>query len=195
MKNLQVRVKTDLTVEPVSSTEAKLFCKVTGSTEDTLFTILIKTARQALEEYTQSSFAEKTIYATWVTMPEDYLFELPYGPVISVDKVYWIDEEGTEEQAVLNSDYWVYGDQDAIVKLSQYWTSGLKSTSTVRIEYTAGYGHTNTEVLPAPLKLAIMKVIATQYEMREDLAEGSITSELDNSHKKLAAPYRKKLWF
>jgi uncharacterized phiE125 gp8 family phage protein len=193
MKNLQVRIKTDLTTEPVTSTEAKLFCKVTGTAEDDLFTILIKSARQALEEYTQSSFGEKTIYATWVTMPEDYLFELPYGPIISVNKVYWIDEEGTEEEATLNSDYWVYGDQDAVVKLSTYWTAGLKATSTVRIEYTAGYGNAGTETLPSPLKQAILKQIATDYDMREDL--GTSLTVLDNNSKKLASPYRKKLWF
>lgn len=192
MKNLQVRIHTDLTTEPVSPTEAKLFCKVTGTAEDTLFTILIKSARQALEEYTQSSFGEKTIHATWVTVPDDNLFELPYGPIISVDNVYWIDEEGTEEAAVLNTDYWVYGNQDAIVKLGKMWSSGLKSSNTVRIEYTAGYGHANTETLPEPLKLAILKSISTQYEMREDL--GSAYT-LDNSSKSQAAPYRKKLWF
>lgn len=193
MKNLQVRIKTDLTTEPVTATEAKLFCKVTGTTEDDLFTILIKSSRQALEEYTQSSFAEKTIHATWVTMPEDYLFELPYGPIISVDHVYWVDEEGTEEEAVLNDDYTVFGDQDAIVKVSTMWTSGLKNTNTVRIEYTAGYGHTNTETLPAALKMAILKQIVTDYELREDIAVGSAI--LTNNSKSLAAPYRKKLWF
>jgi hypothetical protein len=63
----------------------------------------------------------------------------------------------------------------------------------VRIEYTAGYGHTNTETLPAGLKQAILKQIATDYDMREDL--GTSLSVLDNYSKKLASPYRKKLWF
>jgi len=193
MKNLQVRIKTDSTTEPVTPTEAKLFCKVTGTAEDTLFTILIKSSRQALEEYTQSTFVEKTINATGLVMPEDYLFVLPYGPIISVDKVYWIDEEGTEEEATLNSDYWVYGDQDAVVKLTTYWSTGLKATSTVRIEYTAGYGNTNTETLPEGLKLAVLKQIATDYDMREDLGTG--LTILDNHSKRLAAPYRKKIWF
>jgi uncharacterized phiE125 gp8 family phage protein len=192
MKNLQVRIKTDSTVEPVTTAEAKLACKVTGTADDTLITILIKAARQAIEKYTSSSFAEKTIYATWVVMPEDKLLELPYGPIISVDKVYLIDEEGTEEELTLNSDYWVYGDQDAIVKISTYWVTSLdNNTSTVRVEYTAGYGNAATETLPEPLKLAILKVIAKWYEHRGDGTDGV----LDNEDKKCAAPYRKKLWF
>lgn len=194
MKNLQVRVKTDIVTEPVSAAEAKLFCKVTGDAENDLFTILIKSARQTLEEYVQSSFAEKTLHATWVTMPDDKIFELPYGPIISVDAVYWIDEEGTEEAATLNTDYWVYGDQDAIVKLTTYWSSGLKNVDTVRIEYKAGYGNTATETLPFPLKQAILKQIVTDYEMRENIVPGGF-SVLNNEAKALAAPYRKKVWF
>lgn len=193
MKNLQVRTYTDIVTEPVSLTEAKNFCKVTGSNDDTLIGILITAARQALEKYTQSTFAEKKLHATWVEMPDDHILELPYGPVISVDAVYWIDEEGTEEEATLNDDYWVYGDQDAVIKMTTYWTTGLKRTSSVRVEYTAGYGHTSTETLPAALKLAVLKQIATDYDMRENIGEGGMT--LDNASKILASPYRKKLWF
>jgi len=194
MKNLQVRVKTDLAIEPVSSTEAKLFCKVTGSTEDTLFVILIKSAREALEKFTSSSFGEKTLHATWMQMPADQLLEIPYGPVISIDAVYRIDEEGTETALVLNTDYWVYGDQDAVVKVSTLWLSGLKSTASLRVEYTAGYGHANTETLPSALKQAILKQIVTDYEMREDIStEGGTV--LSNGSKTLASSYRKKTWF
>ena len=194
MKNLQVRIKTDLVTEPVTTAEAKLFCKVTGTAEDTLFTILISAARKALEKYTSSSFAEKTLHATWVTVPEDNLLELPYGPTITVSKVYWIDDEGTETEATLNSDYWVYGDQDAIVKVSKFWSGGTLVSNSVRVEYTAGYGHANTETLPTDLKLAILKQIATDYELREDISlAGAVV--LSNASKGLANPYRKKLWW
>ena len=183
-----------MTSEPVSSAEAKLWCKVTGTTEDTLFTILIGAARRALEKYTSSSFGEKTIHVTWVEKPEDNILELPYGPIISVDKVYLIDEEGTETLQVLNDDYYVTGDQDAIIQISQMWSTGIVATESVRVEYTAGYGHTNTETLPADLKLAILKQVATDYEFRENMSTES-NSVLSNSAKSLAAPYRKSLWF
>jgi uncharacterized phiE125 gp8 family phage protein len=192
MKNLQVRVKTDITSEPVSASEAKLFTKVTGTAEDTMFTILISSARQALEKYTASSFAEKTLHATWVKMPDDNELELPYGPVIAVSKVYKIDDEGTETELVLNTDYHIYGDQDAIVKVESFWSSGIALDYSVRVEYTAGYGHTNTETLPSPLKQAILKQIATDYEFREDVGPETV---LCNQTKKLAAPYRKHVWF
>lgn len=194
MKNFQVRIKTDLTEEPVSVAEAKLFCRVSGTEEDELFATLITSARQSLEKYTSCSFASKTIHATWVESTADDTYELPYGPIISVDKVYRIDYEGTEEEMTLNSDYYVFGDQDVIVKVSRYWSSGMITTSSVRIEYTAGYGNTATEILPDAIKLAILKQVATDYEYRENIAPGG-TMPLDNEAKRLVAPYRKKLWF
>jgi uncharacterized phiE125 gp8 family phage protein len=192
MKNLQVRVKTDLSTEPVTSAEAKLFAKIPGTTEDSLVTIFISAARQALEKYTASSFAEKTLHATWIKLPDDNELELPYGPVIAVSKVYKIDEEGTETELTLNTDYHIYGDQDIIVKIESFWSTGIQLDYSIRVEYTAGYGHANTETLPAPLKEAIMKQVATDYEFREDVGPETI---LCNESKKRAAPYRKHVWF
>ena len=193
MRNLQTRVITDIVTEPVSVAEAKLYCKVQDMADDALFPVLITSARRMLEKYTMTSFAEKTLHATWVETPKDNVIELPYGPIISVDKIYRIDEEGTEEELVLNSDYYVMGDQDAIIKITSYWSSGKVHVNSIRAEYKAGYGNTATEVLPAELKLAILKQVATDYELRENIVQG-ITTVLSNESKVLAAPYRKKLW-
>lgn len=193
MKNLQTRIVTDLTTEPVTATEAKLYCKVQDTADDALFTILIKSARRMLEKYTSCSFGSKTIHATWVETPDDSLLELPYGPIISVDHVYRIDEEGNEEALTLNSDYYVIGDQDVILKITKYWSSGAVHENSIRVEYKAGYGDTSTEALPEDLKLAILKQVATDYELRENIAPGGMTV-LSNEAKTLAAPYRKKLW-
>lgn len=193
MRNLQTRVITDIVTEPVSVAEAKLYCKVQDMADDALFPVLITSARRMLEKYTMTSFAEKTLHATWVETPKDNVIELPYGPIISVDKIYRIDEEGTEEELVLNSDYYVMGDQDAIIKITSYWSSGKVYVNSIRAEYKAGYGNTATEVLPAELKLAILKQVATDYELRENIVQG-ITTVLSNESKVLAAPYRKKLW-
>jgi uncharacterized phiE125 gp8 family phage protein len=192
--NLQVRIKTDLTTEPVTTAEAKNFCKIVGTADDTLIAKLITAARKSLEKYTSCSFGKKTIHATWIKRPDDNILELPYGPIISVDKVYLINKEGTEEEQTLNSDYYVAGDQDATVQISQMWSSGVKVSSSVRVEYTAGYGDTLTEPLPEDLWEAILKQVVTDYSFRENMSEVSV-SILGNESKKLAAPYRKVVWF
>lgn len=193
MRNLQTRIITDIVIEPVSVAEAKLYCKVQDTADDTLFSTLITSARRMLEKYTSCSFAEKTIHATWVEVPKQNYVELPYGPIIAIDKIYRIDHEGTEEELTLNSDYFVMGDQDAIIKITSYWSSGMVYVNSIRVEYKAGYGNAATEDLPEELKLAILKQVATDYELRENIVAG-VTTVLSNESKVLAGPYRKKLW-
>ena len=189
MKNLQIRVTTDITTEPVTVAEAKNYCKVTGSQDDSLITLLITSARKALEKYTQSTFAHKHISATWVVMPEDWVIELPYGPHSAVSKVYRIDDQGTETELTVNTDYTLYGDQDFILMVSQYWSTGYIAQS-VRVEYTAGYGETATEPLPDELKECILMYVNKSYTYRGDGGE-----VMDNEIKRKANPYRKKVWF
>jgi uncharacterized phiE125 gp8 family phage protein len=181
-------------MEPVSVEEAKLFCHVTGTAEDMLFDALISSARESLEKYTSSTFAKKTIYATWIEIPDDWILELPYGPVISVDKVYSIDDEGTEVLQTINSDYYVYGDTDAVVKVSQFWSTGERVHRSIRVEYSAGYEDATTGALPENLRLAVLKQIATEYKFRDNISEIGVVL-LSNESKVLAAPYRKTVWF
>ena len=194
MKNLQVRTYSDLATEPVTLAEAKLFLKVTGTEEDSLITDLITSARRMLEKYTSSSFGTKTLHATWVEPTADDLYELPYGPHRSVDHVYRIDAEGTETAQTVNVDYWIRGDQDFYITIGKKWSTGYPvSTDSLRVEYTAGYGGTTTEALPDELKVAILKQVATDYELRENISLSGGTV-LSNESKTLANPYRRKLW-
>ena len=192
--NLQVRIVTDMTAEPVELSEVKNFCKVTGTQDDALITLLITSARKALEKYTSSSFGEKTIHAYWQQIPGDWIVELPYGPIISVDAIYKIDEQGTEEALTLNTDYYVIGDQDFKIKLEQFWSTGYTVSRSLRVEYTAGYGNSATEPLPDELRMAIMKQVSTDYNFRDNIQDAGSTA-LANNAKSLAAPYRKKVWF
>jgi uncharacterized phiE125 gp8 family phage protein len=194
MRNLQVRIKTDITTDPVSLEEAKNYCKVTGSQDDALIELLLNSAREGLEKYTASTFAQKTIYATWIEIPDDWCLDLPYGPIISVDRVYSIDEEKIEVLQTLNKDYYVYGDTEAIVKVSQFWSTGERVRRSIRVEYKAGYGDTLTEALPERLREAILKEVATQYKFRDNLSEVGVVV-LGNESKALAFPYRRQLWF
>ena len=192
--NLQVRIVTDMTAEPVELSEVKNFCKVTGTQDDALITLLTTSARKALEKYTSSSFGEKTIHAYWQQIPGDWIVELPYGPIISVDAIYKIDEQGTEEALTLNTDYYVIGDQDFKIKLEQFWSTGYTVSRSLRVEYTAGYGNSATEPLPDELRMAIMKQVSTDYNFRDNIQDAGSTA-LANNAKSLAAPYRKKVWF
>ncbi len=53
-------------VEPVTLAEAKLYCRVTTSAEDTLINLMITQAREAIEVATGLSLISKTI-VVWFT--------------------------------------------------------------------------------------------------------------------------------
>lgn len=187
-----VRIKTDVSTEPVSAAEAKLFCKVTGTSEDALFPLFIRAARESIERFTNTSLAQKTLIAEWDKLPRDGIITLPYGPISSTALVVkTIDEESVEDTLTLNSEYYVMGLPWPKLRIGSIWST--RSTR-LQIEYVAGYGATGCPVLPAQLKVAIMKEILSQYDIRENLNVNNVGGELSNSARVLAAPYIKEIW-
>ena len=186
-----VWIKTDVTTEPVTIAEAKLFCKVTGTGDNALFATLIPAARENLEAYCGVSIAEKTLYAEWNKLPSDGLLVLPYGPVKSITSVKTIDEEGVEDTLSLNTEYYVNGTPWPTLRVASFWSTRV---TRLRIEYIVGYGATGCPPLPYPLKVALMKEILTQYDMRENISTEAV-SDLSNDAKSLASQYRRALWF
>ncbi len=180
----KIWIKTDATTEPVTLTEAKLYCKITGTGDDTIITNLIKVAREELEAYTERSLAEKTYYVEYDKITSE-IFPLPCHPIKSVSSVKLIDEEGTETVLTLNTNYYLIG-----APFTQMRISGVYSTRTPRllIEFIAGYGATGCPALPQALKDAILKRILVHYTHRGD--EGIV----NNEGFELASPYKDNKW-
>ena len=189
-----VWVTTDVATEPVSSAEAKLFCKVTGTGDDTLFTMLIKQARENLEQYCGISIAEKTLTAEWDRLPKNGIIALPYGPIKSISSVTLKYEDSTEADTTLtlNDDYYTIKSPWDELRVS-YVSSWTRAR--LRVVYVAGYGATGCPPLPYPLKVALLKEILTQYDMRENISPDGLMGMLGNSAKVLAHPYKRSLWF
>lgn len=189
-----VWVTTDVVTEPVSSAEAKLFCKVTGTGDDTLFTMLIKQARETLEQKCNISLGEKTYTAEWDKVPKTGIIELPYGPVKSITSVTLKYEDSTEadETLDLNDDYFVTKTPWSELRISYL---SVYARARVRVVYVVGYGATGCPPLPYPLKIAILKEILAQYYFREGLAGDDMINALRQESRELANPYSRNLWF
>lgn len=184
----EVWVSTDVTSEPVSSAEAKLFAKIPSTADDTIVAYLIKAAREAVEQYTGCSLASKTLIAQWDELPDDSTIELPYGPVSSVTSVAVVDEDGTETALTTADDeYYDLGGIWKKLKINDI----ILSVERIKVTYVAGYGATDCPALPSALKTAVLKEIATQYEFRENINVGNLVTRMANSWEKLAAPYRR----
>lgn len=189
-----VWVKTDVATEPVTVQEAKLFCKVTGTGDDVLFSIFIRQARESLEQYCGVSMAEKTIIAEWDKIPSDGIIQLPYGPVKSISAVTIKYEDSTDadETLVLNDDYYVTKTPWSEIRIGYL---SVYSRARVRVEYIVGYGATNCPPLPYPLKVAMFKEILNQYDNREDISPDGLSGMLSTNSRIMAHPYKRTLWF
>jgi uncharacterized phiE125 gp8 family phage protein len=144
------KITTDLGTEPVTPTEAKAWMAIAFSTDDTLITELVKSARIALEKYTGLSFGAKTIEA-WVEISDGTeLYQLPYGPVTAITSVTQYVPFGTPDALTVAEDYELIGN------LLRFRTEG-----TFKVIYAAGY-----TALPTDLKSDIMRITAWFYQNR-----------------------------
>lgn len=187
-------IKTDVATEPVSSAEAKLFCKIDGTGDDTLFNMFIKGARETLEQITGVSLATKTIYTEWDKVPRNGIIELPHGPISSISAVTLKYEDSTEADVTLtvNDDYYTIKspwDEIRVAYLSSWARMRL------RVEYVVGYGATGCPTLPYPLKLAILKEILGQYYFREGIAGADFVNGLRRESRELVKPYIRNYGF
>ena len=150
-------VKTDVTSEPITIAEAKLFCKITGTGDDALIAELIRAARETIEEYCGITIAQKTLVVEYDKLPKDGKLFLPYGPVSSGTAIVvkTIDEEDVATTLVNNTEWYDTGYPWPTLRIASFWSSRV---TRVQVEYVAGYGiSTYTPPLPAMLKVAIMK--------------------------------------
>jgi uncharacterized phiE125 gp8 family phage protein len=170
-------VTTPPAVEPVTVADAKLYCHVDQSVEDSLFTSLIVAARDYVEKR-----SKRTLITTTYRL-DAYGFgsstgciRIDKGPLIAVSSIQYYDTAGTLT-TVTSSNYRVditplYGE---IVPIDSYvWpVVQAKRPNAVQIAFTAGYGAAATSV-PDTAKTAIKMLVANWYENREPVSQGSM---------------------
>ena len=181
-------------VEPVTVTEVKLFSKIDFTEDDALLTIMIKSAREAAEQYLNKSLITQTITAYWRNY--DSRIHLPYGPHQSVTSV---TRKRRSESTLLvaDTDYYVMGfdtfslDLEPTGSINPRGVSKNEAMSAWDLEvvYVAGYGTASTDI-PQPIKEAILKTVETNYDLRGNIITGSISSNLSNEAKSLLSSYR-----
>ena len=132
--------------EPVSVTEAKLYCRVTHTSEDTLIGELITTAREAIETATRLSLISKTVDIWFTNEAGD--IPIPFGPYQS--GFVLLDSDGN---AIAAADYKLVGGKHPF--LSYPLLRDMKAT------YTAGF-----TVVPKQLQTAILDQVNHLYENR-----------------------------
>lgn len=180
--------------EPIDLPQAKKFLGEAGDHYDTLITDLIVAARERAEVYMNRSVIDKTI-----TIMYDGFFamqiRLPRGPVKGVTEIKKKTSDGTLE--VVSSNLYevdiVSEPARVVFKQALDLPEGI---NTLHIKYTAGYGDVSIsgETVPNPIPEtiinAMLMMVRTMYDHRDDIVQGQTTTEISQTARYLMNPYR-----
>jgi uncharacterized phiE125 gp8 family phage protein len=159
--------------EPVSLLDIKKDLRVDHDEEDGRIGSMIISARQTIEQYTNSSLITQTRVLKLDAFPACETIYLPNGPVQSVTSISYVDEDGNTQNLVLDTDY--YADFDSkIARLEavNFWPATKDRPNAVTITYVCGYG--SASAVPSPLKSALSLLVGHLYENREQVVDGNM---------------------
>lgn len=151
-------------VKPVSVADVKEQSRVDGVAEDALLARLIDAATATIDGPYGIGICLESQQWEWAMDRFPLVFQIPLYPVISVDSIKYIDQNGTE-QTLDPSVYRVDTHSNpARINLAwnQVWPSARLVSNAVKVTITAG--HTS---VPEDLKHAIVLLVAHWYENRE----------------------------
>lgn len=152
-------------VEPVSLAEMKTFLRLEGDAEDDLVAALIAAARLTLEGATRLAFIRQTWRLILPGWSLRRVIVLPLSPVLEIEAVrvgrpgadvalapelYRLDREGDPARLLVDLDAPAPAVGEAIA-----------------IDLALGFGAVPAAV-PAPLRLAVRRLVARWYENRGD---------------------------
>jgi uncharacterized phiE125 gp8 family phage protein len=154
--------------EPLTTTEAKAFCRVEHSTEDALFTSLIAAARSFVERDAGLALVSQGWQVLFDRWDERGLRLRPH-PFADLDSVeVW---DGTAFVAQDLAGFQVVSGRPALLLPVDAIAPAtpMRARQGIRIGYTAGFGEAATDV-PDDILTAMKQLVAHWYEQREPTA-------------------------
>lgn len=172
---------TNASTDVLSTADAKAWMRVDTSADDSLIADLVAESIDFVEEQYGFQLVEKTVTVEYEYYGKEV--RLPLYPVQSVISVKTIDGSGTETTLTVNEDYYLTG--DTLVIDSVYGWEVPDDRIRLKVVYVAGYTS-----IPSGIALGLKKLVASNYEDRQDAVEGNV-SEMPNSSKKHFKRYAK----
>ena len=172
-------------VEPIPLAEMRAYLRLDSDAEDALVAGLIAAARVAMEGATRLALIAQTWRLHLEGCPTDGVVVLPLAPVLSVETVRLTPRLGPAMS--LGPDLYrldLSGDPARL--LLDLSTTQPQPGDQLDVDLTVGFGPV-PETVPAPLRLAIRRLVARWFENRGDVA--SPDSPLDPDIGALLAPF------
>lgn len=175
--------------EPITIAEARAQCRVDGTADDAVLTILIRAAREAAEHELGRALITQTRELVVDAFPEACV--LRGAPVQSIVSVKYLDTNGTEQTLNL-ADTLLDKDSEPGYLVPAYgkaWPDTYPVPNAVRVRFLCGYGDESTDV-PESIRHWMLIAIATWYAHRESIQISQALSLPDRFWHRLLDPYR-----
>lgn len=147
-------------VEPVTTTEAKLHCRVDYDADDTLFAAWITAAREYAETYQRRALITQTFEMALPCFPCGEIV-IPRPPLQSISSITYVDQDGTTQ--TWDSSKYQVDTKGLVGRVKPAYNESYPSTrpdtyNAVTITFVAGWGNAATAV-PALTKTAIKVIV------------------------------------
>lgn len=178
-------------IEPVTLEEAKTHLRLDGTYEDILIASLILTSRLHVEAAAGLALIDQSWILQLDRWPKRGSVELPLSPLKSVDSVRVRDASGG--WAIVPPTAYLV---DIASRPARFVLNGgprpdpAVRAAGVEIAFTAGFGTVAAHV-PAPLRHAILMLVAHWYECRDAVPIGAGELAIPAAIGDLIAPFRK----
>lgn len=185
---MSLKVITARATPAVSTSDAKTFLRVDGSTDDALISGLVAAATDMVEKRTRRSLINQTFRWSFDEFPSGPV-ELPRSPVSSISiggayayampRLRYIDQDGVQQTAVEDEDYFLDLDNNPpslqLFPFTIWPLTQLDRAKAVEVDFVAGYGASSANV-PELLRHGVLMLVAHWYEHRE--AVGQVGTEV-----------------
>ena len=179
--------------EPVSLAEAKLHLRVDHADEDVMILSLIAAARLHLEHVLGRAFITQAWLYLFDDWPAGYAVNLPLAPIQSIVSVKVYDE--ADVATTLSPSFYLLDGLSVPPRLVRRSPSAFprpgRIANGVEVSFIAGHGSLASEV-PAPLRQAILLLVAHWYEHRQPVEIGIERETLPVAVLDLVAPFRRR---
>lgn len=177
--------------EPVSVADAKAHMRVDSTAEDALIASLIVTSRLHIEAALGLALLTQAWSYFVDAWPRSRESVLPLKPVQTVATVRVWAQDGTS-QTLAAETYTLDGEgmpPRLVLSRSAAPPAPGRSASGIEIAFSAGFGDAGIDV-PAPIRQALLLLVAHWFENREPNRIGAADSEIPHMISTLLAPYR-----
>lgn len=177
--------------EPVTVAEAKAHLRIDHSAEDVLIGSLILTSRLHIEAALGIALIAQGWRLLLDSWPRGAQVRVPLRPLIAVSEIRVRAADGTP--TVVDADAYepdTASNSPRIVRTAASWPQPGRAAHGIEIDFTAGFGTTADDV-PAPIKQAVLLLVAHWYEHRDPIEIGSEATVIPHGISDLLAPWRR----